>query len=74
MSRALTLPCGVIAGTRSAQVCAGLCVWSHCAMLGRRGGGNGELKDDKVQAPFDPQPTYYTEVLYSEGELSLMST
>lgn len=45
-------------------------MWSHRAMLRLREGGSGEmggLKDDKVQALFDPQPTYYTEVLYSEG-------
>lgn len=45
-----------------------VCVWSHCTMLrGGGGGGGGGLKDDKVQALFDPQPTFYTEVLYSAG-------
>lgn len=46
-----------------------VCVWSHCTMLRLRGiegvGVGGGLKDDKVQAHFDPQPTCYAEVLSS---------
>lgn len=45
-----------------------LCVVSlyHAQAEGYRGVGvGGGLKDDKVQAHFDPQPTCYAEVLSS---------
>lgn len=48
------------------RACVRLCVVSlyHAQA---EGVGVGGLKEDKVQALFDPQPTYYAEVLYSEG-------
>lgn len=45
----------------------GLSITLRLRGKGGRWGKGGRLKDDKVQAPFDSQPTYYSEVLYSEG-------